>query len=43
MCSMITFITDKNNIMQAVQPMKMPWWWKLEAAESDQVILPKAS
>ena len=23
-CSMITFIADKNNIMEAVQTMKMP-------------------
>ena len=24
MCSMITLIADENNIMEAVQPMKMP-------------------
>ena len=41
--SMITFISDKNNIVAAVQPMKMPlkWWCQLEEVTSDQLILHK--
>ena len=36
-CSMITFIADKNNIMEAVQLIEIPlkWWCQLEGAESD--------
>ena len=36
-CSMITFIADKNNIMEAVQPKEIPLncWCQLEGIESD--------
>ena len=44
-CSMIAFIADKNNIREAVQPMKMhlEWWCQLEGAKSEQLILHKPS
>ena len=39
------FTTDKNNIVEAVQSMKMSFKWlcQIEGAKSDQLILHKPS
>ena len=43
--SMIAFISNKNNIIDAVQPIKvhLKCWYQIKGAELDQLILHKLS
>lgn len=43
--SMIAFISNKNNIVDAVQPIKvhLKCWYQIKGAELDQLILHKLS